>query len=132
MTLSTFTVRFCECDQYGIVNHSNYFDWMSECRIDLVEKAGFSFNFIEKYKFVIARASVTCRKPCRIRDVITVETKIARVTKRMVLFIYKGFHADSSVAFEGETENFVVDAHGKSMVMNDEDFEIFKKLEVLK
>ena len=46
-TETTFTARYAETDQMGIVHHSNYTVWFEAGRTDFLKKAGTSNTSIE-------------------------------------------------------------------------------------
>lgn len=58
-TVYKHKVQYYETDQMKIVHHSNYIRWFEEARTDFLEKAGFSYAWMEEHGIIIPVLSVS-------------------------------------------------------------------------
>ena len=91
-------VRYAETDQMGVVYHANYLIWCEIARTDLIRTLGASYRELEERGIRLAVSEVSARyiAPARYDDRIRVETRLARVTSRTMVFDYTIVNADSS------------------------------------
>ncbi len=54
-------VQYYETDKMGVVHHSNYIRWFEECRVDTMEKEGYSYQRMEKEGIICPVVSVSCK-----------------------------------------------------------------------
>src|SRR5215470_16960944 len=102
---SRFRVRYAETDQMGVVYYANYFIWMEIGRTDYCRDCGFNYRDMEvEDKAFIAVVEASCRyiSPARYDDEITVESRIARMSRRVIEFTYLISNERGPVA-EGKT-----------------------------
>ena len=59
-------VQYYETDQMKIVHHSNYIRWFEEARTDFLEKAGFSYAWMEEHGIIIPVLSVAAEYKCMV------------------------------------------------------------------
>ena len=91
-------VRYAETDQMGVVYHTNYLIWCEIARTDLIRTLGASYRELEErgIRLAVSEASVRYIAAARYDDRIRVETRLARVTSRTLVFDYTILNADSS------------------------------------
>ena len=92
-----FRVRYAETDQMGIVYHVHYLVWCEIGRTEHIRTLGRSYRDIERggNGLAVVEASVRYHAPARYDDRIRVETVIANVGSRTVIFDYVITNADS-------------------------------------
>ena len=92
-----FRVRYSETDQMGIVYHAHYLVWCEIGRTEHIRTLGPSYRDIERAGngLAVVEASVRYHAPARYDDRIRVETVIANVGSRTVIFDYVITNADS-------------------------------------
>ena len=75
-------VRYNETDAMGFLHHSNYLSYFEIGRTELFRAQGGSYRRMEELGlyFVVAKIEVRYRRPARYDDLLTLHTKIARVT----------------------------------------------------
>jgi acyl-CoA thioester hydrolase len=118
---SRFRVRYAETDQMGVVYYANYFVWMEIGRADYCRDCGFNYRDMEKEdKAFIAVVEATCRylASARYDEEITVETQIARMSRRVLEFTYV-MHNEQGLLAEGKTVHVVTGPDGKTKSMSD-------------
>lgn len=59
LTVYRHKVQYYETDQMKVVHHSNYIRWFEEARTDFLEKAGFSYAWMEEQGIIIPVLSVS-------------------------------------------------------------------------
>lgn len=86
-----FRVRYQETDQMGVVYHANYFAWFEMGRTELLRSAtGVSYRDLEASNSLLAIVKVECsyQKPAHYDDVLTLKTKVVRVTRVTIAHEY--------------------------------------------
>lgn len=113
---TTFTVRYAETDQMGIVHHSNYLVWFEAGRTDFIKKMGMPYSEIEKNGAMLPLMELKCtfKGFAKYEDEIIVTTSIKEHTGTRLLFHYevRKFGSDK-VLTEGETLHVWTDNHLK-------------------
>ena len=89
-TTSEFRVRYSETDQMGVVYHTNYLVWCEVGRTDFIRSTGLTYATLEQrgVLLAVAEASIRYHAAARYDDVIRVETTLAGVRSRAVMFDY--------------------------------------------
>jgi len=87
----TFTVRYAETDQMGIVHHSNYAVWFEEGRSDFLRSVGVSYSSIEAKGVMLPLYELNCRfiSPAKYEDEIIVTTTLKSLSRVRVSFSYQ-------------------------------------------
>ena len=87
----TLRVRYDECDPMGFVHHSNYLRFFEIGRTELLRASGGCYRDMEDAGMLVVVARVDCRyrRPARYDDVLTVYSKVARVTAAKITHEYK-------------------------------------------
>ena len=105
-TETTFTARYAETDQMGIVHHSNYTVWFEAGRTDFLKKAGTSNTSIEGYGVLLPLYGMNCqyKSPARYEDEIMVVTRLKKVSRVRLCFSYQVLNVvDHKLLATGET-----------------------------
>ena len=126
---SRFRVRYAETDQMGVVYYANYFVWMEIGRADYCRDCGFNYRDMElEDKAFIAVVDASCRylSSCHYDEEITVETQIARMSRRVLEFTYVIRNSQGLVA-EGKTVHVVTGPDGKPKSMSIRYYELLQK-----
>ena len=107
-------VRYAETDQMGIAYYANYLIWFEVGRSEFCRQRDFSYAVLEGlgYKLVVTEAQCRYRNAARYDDLITVQTRLKALDKRIITFGYEIVRKDELIA-EGETRHLCVDAAGK-------------------
>jgi len=125
---SRFRVRYAETDQMGVVYYANYFIWMEVGRADFCRACGFNYRDMEaEDKAFIAVVEATCRylAPARYDEEITVETQLARASRRVLEFTYV-IRNNQNVLAEGKTVHVVTGPDAKSKSLSDRYFDLLQ------
>src|ERR1700731_4604125 len=85
-------VRYAETDQMGIVYHANYLVWMEIGRVEYCRARGVRYRDMEQDDgILLAVAEASCRyaAPALYDEEVTVRTRVAQATPRMIRFDYE-------------------------------------------
>ena len=84
-------VRYDEVDAMGFVHHSNYLRYFEIGRTELLRVSGGCYRDMESAGQWVVVVHVDCkyRKPARYDDVITVRTRIHKVTIGKIVHAYE-------------------------------------------
>lgn len=113
---TTFSVRYAETDQMGIVHHASYIVWMEEGRSQYMRAKGFAYEQLEREGTFMAVAEVNVRyvAPARYGDAVTVRTWIDALHSRTLTFAYEILNAASRVLLvSGQVKLVSIDRHGR-------------------
>jgi acyl-CoA thioester hydrolase len=101
-------VRYQETDQMGVVHHSVYPIWFECGRTDLIQKAGITYDQMEKDGIMLPLLSLKCRymSPCFYGDTVIVKTGVKNMKPARITFCYEVFRKGCvKPAASGETEH---------------------------
>jgi acyl-CoA thioester hydrolase len=75
-------VRYAETDAMGVLHHANYLVYCEMGRTELYRAAGGNYREMEEQGlfFVVVEMRVKYRAPARYDDLLTIRTKIDRIT----------------------------------------------------
>jgi len=75
-------VRYGETDPMGIVHHAQYFGYFEMGRMELFRTQGGNYREMEArgYLMVIVRAECDFKKPARFDDVLTLRTRVLKLS----------------------------------------------------
>jgi len=78
----TFRVRYGETDAMGVVHHAQYFSYFEMGRMELFRAQGGDYRDMEArgYLMMIIRAECDFKKPARFDDVLTIRTRVAKLS----------------------------------------------------
>lgn len=84
-------VRYSETDAMGFLHHANYFVYFEMGRTELLRAQGGNYREIEEQGLFMVVVSLECkyRKPARYDDVLTVATRVARVSPAKIEHEYR-------------------------------------------
>lgn len=87
------TANYYETDQMAIIHHSNYIRWFEECRIDYMEKMGFSYRRMEDEGIMIPVLEVGCTYKSMVHfgDTVIIKPRITEYTGTRMTVSYEIF-----------------------------------------
>jgi len=105
-------VRYGETDQMGVVYHANYLLYFEMGRTELLRAAGLPYAELEKMGLflVVVEAACRYRAGARYDETLDVLTRVERIGKATVSFVYEIRGSDGRLCAEGRTELAAVDA----------------------
>ena len=89
-------VRYSETDAMGFLHHANYFVYFEMGRTELLRAQGGNYREIEEQGLFMVVIKLECRyrKPARYDDVLTLRTRVTRVTPAKIEHEYKLYRGD--------------------------------------
>ena len=83
-------VRYDECDPMGYVHHSVYLQYFEMGRTELLRESGGRYRDMEAEGCLVVVARVDCRykSPARYDDLISIHTRISKVTIGKIVHDY--------------------------------------------
>jgi acyl-CoA thioester hydrolase len=108
-----FRVRYAETDQMGFVHHANYLVYFEMGRVELLRSKGLSYRDLEAEGFLLVVVQASCKyyRPARYDDLLTLRTRVVRVTPARIEHHYQLFR-DGELLAEGQTTLACVDRAG--------------------
>ncbi len=75
-------VRYNETDPMGYVHHANYFTYFEMGRTELLRESGGNYRQMEEDGLLVVVVKAQCRyhQPARYDDVLTIRTRVTRVS----------------------------------------------------
>ena len=106
-------VRYNETDAMGFLHHGHYFGYFEMGRTELLRSQGGNYRKMEEEGFLMVVISVECkyRKPARYDDVLTLRTRIARVSPAKIEHEYRLYRGDELLS-EARTTLACLDRQG--------------------
>ena len=119
-------VRYDEVDAMGLVHHSNYLRYFEIGRTELLRASGGCYRDMETLGHWVVVVHVDCsyRKPARYDDVITVRTRIDKVTAGKIIHAYEITCNDETLVTALVTL-VVIDGHGTPQRVPEELLELY-------
>ena len=117
----TFRARYQETDQMGVVYHGNYFTYFEMGRTELLREAtGVSYREVEEHQtmMVVVKAECSYIKPARYDDLLTLKTRVARITRASVEHEHELYRGSELLA-TGRVRLATVNADGKIVPVPD-------------
>ena len=107
-------VRYCETDAMACVHHSQYFNYFEQGRTELLRAQGGCYKDIEEAGLflVVVRLQCSYHAPARYDDLLTLVTKVDRVSAVKIEHSYRVFCGERLLATATSTLG-CVDANGK-------------------
>lgn len=98
--------RYQETDQMGIIHHSVYPIWYEMARVKFCEDIGLPFHLIEDkgVRLAMFKLSSEYMKPTVFGQKYVMETKLVKLSKVRLFFMYQLFNQDHECVHEGHTE----------------------------
>jgi acyl-CoA thioester hydrolase len=114
---SRVRVRYAETDQMGVAYYANYLVWFEVGRSQYCNDRGFSYREMERETglyLIVAESRCRYRSPARYEDELLIQTRIADLTRRTILFDYRiGRPADGASVAAGETLHVLSTPQGR-------------------
>src|SRR5262245_40313775 len=106
-------VRYSETDAMGYLYHGNYFAYFEMGRTELLRAQGGNYRQMESDGLLMVVVSIECkyRKPARYDDVLTLQTRIVRVTPAKLEHEYR-LYRDRELLTEARSVLACVDRNG--------------------
>lgn len=106
-------VRYSETDQMGVVYHSNYFSYFEMGRTEMLRSRGISYKEMEEKGLFAVVVKVECsyRLPAKYDDLLTLKTKVKRVTRVKIEHEYNLYRKHELLAV-GNITLAVIDKKG--------------------
>src|ERR1700755_145333 len=84
-------VRYCETDAMKILHHSQFFNYFEQGRTELLRAQGGSYRDIEEggLFLVVVRLNCSYHQPARYDDVLTLVTRVDRVSAAKIEHSYR-------------------------------------------
>lgn len=84
-------VRYSETDAMGFLHHANFFIYFEMGRTELFRAQGGDYRRMEEsgYFFVVAKLECSYKSPARYDDVLTLKTRIERLTPAKLEHAYE-------------------------------------------
>lgn len=112
---TTIRVRYQETDQMGVVYHGNYFVWFEVGRSELFRAVGLPYTGLEEQGVYLPVTHAECsyKRICKYDDLVTIQTRIEKLTAVRLQFHYRVLSEDDRVLAIGATTHAFVDDSGK-------------------
>ena len=106
-------VRYNEADAMGFLHHGNYFAYFEMGRTELLRAQGGNYRQMEEDGLLMVVVSVECkyRKPAHYDDLLTLQTRIVRVTPAKLEHEYR-LYRDGELLTEARSVLACVDRDG--------------------
>lgn len=113
-------VRYSETDAMGFLHHSNYLCYFEMGRTELLRASGGNYREMEdRGRFlVVTKIGVQYRSPARYDDVLTLTTRMAKVSFAKLEHAYE-IRRGGTLLTTGETTLACVDRDGKVQRMSE-------------
>jgi|SRR5690606_13493741 len=113
-------VRYSETDAMGVLHHSNYLSYFEMGRTELLRASGGSYREMEdRGRFlVVTRVAVQYRSPARYDDLLTLTTRLQRISFAKLEHAYELRRGDTLLT-TAETTLACVDRDGKVQRMTE-------------
>lgn len=122
-TVTETRVRYAETDQMGVAYHANYLVWCEMGRTDFIRQHFKSYAEVERdgILLAVADASVRYHAAARYDELVRIETTLAGVRSRALVFDYLITRAaDGQRLVTARTTLVSVDVDGRPTAMPDE------------
>lgn len=90
-------VRYAETDAMGFLHHANYFVYFELGRTELLRAQGGNYREMEEQGLFMVVVSLECkfRSPARYDDLLTLRTRIAKVSAAKMEHAYQVYRGDT-------------------------------------
>jgi len=113
-------VRYCETDAMAFLHHANFLIYFEMGRTELFRAQGGDYRKMEEggHFFVVVEMNVKYRAPARFDDLLTLRTRVVRVTPAKLEHEYRLFR-DTALIAEGHSVLACVDRQGRVKRISD-------------
>jgi acyl-CoA thioester hydrolase len=93
-------VRYCETDAMGYLHHANFANYYEMGRTELLRAQGGNYREIEESGLFLVVVKLTCNyhSPARYDDLLTLRTKVERITAVKIEHGYRLFRGQQLLA----------------------------------
>jgi acyl-CoA thioester hydrolase len=114
----TVRVRYAETDRMGLLHHANYFVFFEMGRTEMLRQKGVSYREIEDAGHYLVIVDIGCKfkRPAYYDDLLTIRTKVERVTHVKIIHGYQILR-DELVLAEGHSTLACVDRDGRPQAL---------------
>jgi acyl-CoA thioester hydrolase len=111
---TTVRVRYEDADPMGFLHHAKYFSYFEIGRTELFRQSGGNYRQMEESGLFVVVVRAECRfsKPARYDDVLTIHTKLAKLSMAKIEHEYIASRSDEILA-KGTVTLAVVDRDGR-------------------
>ncbi len=111
---TTVRVRYEDADPMGFLHHAKYFSYFEIGRTELFRQSGGNYREMEESGLFVVVVKAECRfsKPARYDDVLTIHTKLAKLSMAKIEHEYIASRSDEVLA-KGNVTLAVVDRDGR-------------------
>jgi acyl-CoA thioester hydrolase len=120
---ATYRVIYGDTDQMGVVYYANYLRWFERGRSELLRGSGIPYVSIERRGMHFPVADVSCRyfRSARYDDLITIETRLASLSRASLSFTYRIVRqGDNELLASGSTKHACVNDNGRIIRIADD------------
>ena len=116
----TIRVRYAETDRMGLLHHANYLVYFEQARTELLRDIGATYKSLEDggHLLVLTKIEVRYRRPAHYDDLLTVRTRVERITSVRIDHAYEVLRGSELVA-EGSSTLACVDREGRPQALPD-------------
>jgi acyl-CoA thioester hydrolase len=113
-------VRYCETDAMGFLHHSNFLSYFEMGRTELFRAQGGDYRKMEEggHFFVVVEMNVKYRAPARFDDLLSLRSRVVRVTPAKLEHAYK-LSRDGMVIADAHSILACVDREGRVRRISD-------------
>ncbi|MBM4076409.1 MAG: acyl-CoA thioesterase [Planctomycetes bacterium] len=110
----TIRVRYCETDAMGCLHHSHFINYFEQGRTELLRSQGGCYREIEESGLFLVVVRLQCHyhSPARYDDLLTLITRVDRVSAAKIEHSYRLLREDQLLA-SGSSTLACVDRAGK-------------------
>lgn len=103
--VTTIRVRYSETDRMGVVYHANYLAYFEIGRTEQLRAMGVRYRDLEDqgYALAVVEAALRYASPARYDEVVTVSTRLTRVTHARLTHEYEIRGEDGRLVVTGHT-----------------------------
>lgn len=111
-------VNYYETDRMGVVHHSNYFRFMEEARVDMMDQMGMGYEKMEEVGIgsPVMEISGKYIKSTTFPDEIEIITTIEKMTTFKFFLNYE-MRVKGEIVFKGKSTNCLLDSTGKPVAV---------------
>lgn len=123
--------RFSDTDSYGVVHHSNYFRWMEEARMQMMEdvlKLSLEELIRDGIQFPVINLEGKYIKSVFARQTVTVIVHIIYDKSTRLVFEYEIHNDEDELVFRGKTVHALTKNHKIIYAMPEEYNNLFQKV----
>lgn len=111
---TTVRVRYEDADPMGFLHHAKYFSYFEIGRTELFRQSGGNYRQMEESGLFVVVVKAECRfsRPARYDDILTIHTKLAKLSMAKIEHEYVASRGDEILA-KGNVTLAVVDRDGR-------------------